>query len=101
MEDVRTHDLRGGQREHEQHHEREECAAAHGREPDDEAAARAERNGDDVLPPSEYERRIIRLNAASHERLRDKAESAEDQGGADDLCRGRVSAAAVSLLEPF
>ena len=101
MEDVRAHDLRGRQREDEQHHEREERPAADRRQPDDEPSGRAQREGDQVLPATEQERRVVRLDAAADEGLGEEAEAAEHERRADDDPRERVDVAAVAVLQPL
>ena len=99
MEDVRADDLRGGQREDEQHHEPEERAAADRREPDDEAAAHAERERDLLVAATEHERQVA-LHAARDEGLDRESDTAGDQRHAEDD-RGRVlEAVAVPARKP-
>jgi hypothetical protein len=101
VEDVRADDLRGRQREDEQHHEGEERPAPDGREADDEPAAGAERDRDRAVASGHHEGRVARLHAAGDEGLREKAEPADDERGADDLRGGRLDVVAVPPSEPL
>ena len=49
-----------------------------------------DRHGDDLVAPLKQKRRVV--GAAVQERLREKAETAEDERGADDLRHRRVGA---------
>jgi hypothetical protein len=93
-------DLRRGQREHEQHDEPEERAAADRCQADDEPAARAERDADHAVTVREQERRVRGLDAALDERLGEEAEAAEDERRADHLRHRVADAAPVLVLDP-
>ena len=77
MEDVRADDLLRRQRVDQQHRQPEERPRADGRQPDHEAANRADQNRDHPVPPAEQERRIV--GAPRNERLREETGASEDQ----------------------
>ena len=83
VEDVGADDLRQREREDEHHHEPEEGAAADRGQADDEAAGRAEREGDQLVAALEDERRVVGLDAALDERLGDEPAAADHERGAD------------------
>ena len=86
VEDVGADDLRHRQRIDEHHHEAEERAAADRGEPDDEAERRRRSStAMHLVAPAQDERRVARLHAALDERLREEAEPADDERGADRI----------------
>ena len=92
VEHVGADDLLRGQREEEQHREAEERPRADRGQADDEPAARADRDREELVAAGEDERRVARV--AVDVRLQQEADAADDQRDR------RRRAAASSVLVP-
>src|SRR6266511_2970264 len=100
VEDVRPHDLDDGQGIDHNPHKAEERAATDRRQPHDETESGADQHRPEAVLSFEQKRGVTRLHSTLDERLRDEAETTEQEGCADRVALGRLDAVAVRIPEP-